>query len=116
MDIQYLFNRTEKCAIINSVMIILGADHDLPISEQKFLEKCFKCLGLENDQQAFNESMSMADTIMFKTIKAFNEGQKDFVKHLWISAIGADQKVANEEVAVFIKMANECNIDISDFI
>lgn len=108
------WTKKEELAIIRSMMIIIKADGETDLRETEFLVNTLKAMG--EDHNFISLAMLMSDSEMINIIKGFTSDEKKIVKNLWINEILADKKVKQSETYAFVSLAEDCGIDISDFL
>jgi hypothetical protein len=103
----------EKIAVLRSICILAGSDSKVAPEETNFVMNFNQEMGLS--PSSIQDAFEITDNEMWSTISNFTDAEKETVKILWVEIIKADNIVADEELIVFIGMAERCGIDINEY-
>lgn len=109
-----MWSTKEKFAILKSICYLVGADGRITNQEMSLISEFIRRYGLNSS--AMNEQANMSQQEMERIIRSLSKTDKELIKGFWKEAIICDGDVATREVEVFVMMADNCGVDISEII
>ncbi|MDD2961718.1 MAG: hypothetical protein PHR45_06530 [Muribaculaceae bacterium] len=103
-------------AVLKSIVLIVGAEEENASADTALIKAFLNKLNIDDVESVMKEQASMPLNEMKKIICNLSNTNKYIVAYHWKHAITRDENIGKKEVVKWLKIAKDCNVEITDII